>query len=330
MLISFIIPHYNLSRELLQDCIDSIVALHMPASDHEIVVVDDGSDMPPEWIEQAYPNVPITLIAARHGGPGAARNHGMEAAQGEYIQFVDADDSIAVDAFAACLEILKREQPDILQHSYRTCHCKQQAQQPAARRTKLRHYSCAAEYVSHNNLSGCPWMYIFRKAIADNNNIRFAEGVMHEDEDFNTKIYYYGKKLIVCNCIAYNYCRRESSITTNSDSLHEARRISHLFRLLERLTAFRFEQQEVCSLEQRAALNRKLTMLTVDTLLNLFYNDWSAKEVEEACHEGLYPLGLYPLPDKNYSLKYRIFAALSNSRTGLKILRRVLPSQKPQ
>ena len=178
--------------------------------------------------------------------------------------------------------------------------------------------------------SGCPWMYIFRKEIADRNSIRFAEGVMHEDEDFNTKIYYYGKKLIVCNCIAYNYCRRESSITVNSDSLHEARRISHLFRLLERLTAFRFEQQEVCTMEQRAALNRKLTMLTVDTLLNLFYNDWSAKEVEEACHEGLYPLGLYPLPDKNYSLKYRIFAALSNSRTGLKILRKILPSQKPQ
>ena len=153
---------------------------------------------------------------------------------------------------------------------------------------------------------------------------------MHEDEDFNTKIYYYGKSLIVCNNVVYNYFRRENSITANRDVFHEMRRINDLFRLLERMVAFRFAEQEVCTLEQRAALNRKIAMLTVDTLLNLFYDGWNADEMKSVCGCELHAMGVYPLPPNNYSLKYRLFATLANSYLGLKMLRRILPYQKPQ
>ena len=330
MLLSFVIPHYNLQRELLQRCIDSIATLSMPASDYEIVIVDDGSDTPPQWVSQAFPQTSIKVIEAGHGGPGAARNRGIEEAEGEYIQFIDADDSIIPEVFSHCTELLKNQRPDILQHGYRVCNSSEQMLQKTAIRRKYRTYATGAEYVSHNNLSGSPCVYIFKRELTTKFNIRFAENVMHEDEDFNIKIYHYGNKLILCNNIAYNYYQRENSITVNRDSLHEIQRISDLFKLLQRVVDFRFAQQEVCTLQQRAALNRKLAMLTVDTLINLFYNGECAGLISHTCRTELRPLGLYPLPTAHYSLKYTVFRILANSNIGIKILRRMLPMQKPQ
>ncbi len=330
MLLTFILPHYNLPCELLQRCIASIVTQNLPVEDYEIVVVDDGSYTPPEWITDEFPGIRIRLIKAPHGGPGAARNRGIDVAQGKYIQFVDSDDTLIPDAFSVCVEILKDEYPDILQHGYRVCTTGEQANRTVALRKEYRLYDSGAEYMSRMNLCGSPCVYIFKRELCNKNNIQFAEGVMHEDEDFNMKIYYYGNKLIVSRNIAYNYCLREESITSGTDCLHEVQRINHLFLLLERVVAFCFEQQEYSSMVQRAALNRKLAMLTADTLLNLFYNGRSAEEMKSVCSCDLHALGVYPLPQKNYSLKYRLFATLANSYIGLKILRRILPYQKPQ
>ncbi len=329
MLVSFVIPHYNLPRELLQRCIASIVAQRIPGEEYEIVIVDDGSDTPPEWINDEPTTINIRLIKTTNGGPGAARNRGIGEASGEYIQFIDADDSLVPDSYANCIRLLKSEKPDILQHCYRMCNNDEQMQQQPKISDDTTVYTCAADYVSHNNLSGSPCTYIFKKAIATDHNIHFAERVLHEDEDFNIKIYHYGKKLIVSKYIIYNYYRRSNSITSSNNAAHEEKRINDLFKLLKRVVDFRAESEAECTPTQLAALDRKLCMLTVDTLLNLFYNGRKAKEIEHICHDKLQPLGLYPLPPKNPSFKYRVFAALSSNSTGLKMLRAILPSHKP-
>lgn len=330
MLISFIIPHYNLPRELLQRCIASIVAQSIPAEDYEILIVDDGSDEPPTWIEKEYNQKNIKLIISKHGGLGAARNVGQKNALGKYIQYIDSDDCLIKGSIPHCLEILKKENPDILQHGYKICHTEADTTKSSSEIKKPEIHQCGADYVSHRNLSGNAWLYMFKKKLADSHNIQFAEGVMHEDEDFTLKIYHHGKKLICCNYPIYNYCIRENSITASTNDAHEQKRIKDLFLLLERAVTFRRQQQETCSPIQRKALERKTTMLTVDTLLNLFYNGKSSAEIEKICHGKLSTLGLYPLPPKNYSLKYTIFATLANSSTGLKILRKILPAHKPE
>lgn len=330
MLISFIIPHYNLQREYLQRCVASIVAQGIDVEDYEILIVDDGSDAPPEWVVGPFAPANVRLIKSCNGGPGAARNRGIDAAQSEYIQFVDADDSLVPDSFVRLARLLKSEKPDILQHGYRICHTEEQMLQPAKTPEKRRIYASGAEYVSQNNLSGSPCVYIFKRAVATAHNIHFAEGVLHEDEDFNIRIYHYSESLIVSNVTAYNYYQRGGSITTNSNARHEEKRINDLFSLLKRVVDFRLATVKECTTTQRAALDRKLAMLTVDTLLNIFYNGKSAAETENICRGKLHTLGLYPLPAKNYSLKYRLFAALANNSQGLRLLRAILPSQKPQ
>ncbi len=330
MLISFIIPHYNLSRELLQRCITSILAQNTLSEEYEILIIDDGSVEPPMWVAEEYSNANIKLIIAEHKGLGAARNIGIENAKGEYIQFIDSDDCLTSNSLKSYIEILKKEHPDILQHRYRVCLNEKEAKKTYTRPQKTETYNTAADYVARNNLTGSACNYIFKKEIADRHNLRFATDVLHEDEDFTLQLYYWGGRLICSNIPLYNYCIRSGSITANNDNSHECKRIKDLFRLLTRITTFRFNEQEKSSTTQRKALNRKLAMLTVDTLLNLFYNGDSAKEIENICNNELYPLGLYPLPMKNHSFKYIIFATMANSSTGLKILRKILPLQKPQ
>lgn len=329
MIISFIVPHYNLQKCILQRCINSIIAQNIPVEDYEIVIVDDGSRQPPTWIEEEYAQTNIRLIIAEHGGLGAARNVGLKNAWGRYIQFVDSDDCLIKESVKHCLNILEEEAPDILRHGYKICLTEEEMLTASAPIKKIKMYNSGAEYAAGNNLNGSACIYIFRKSLISNHNIYFAEGVMHEDEDFTLKIFYHSHKLVCCNQPIYNYCIRKDSITASTDNAHEKRRINDIFLLLERVVAFRLQERERGTVMQRKAIDRKTALLTVDTMLNLFYNGCTTDEIEEIQHEKLLPLGLFPLPYAGYSIKYVIFRVLANSHIGIKILRAILPSHKP-
>ena len=98
--VSLIIPVYN-AASYIEACIASLMAQTM--NDVEIILVDDhGSDHSME-LAQAYVNHHKCrkqfrfLATPRNMGPGPARNVGIEAAQGEYIGFVDSDDVVTPD-----------------------------------------------------------------------------------------------------------------------------------------------------------------------------------------------------------------------------------------
>ncbi len=90
-MISIIVPVYKVEHSLTR-CIDSILAQRY--SDWELILVDDGSpDRSGEICEEyASRDARIHVIHQQNQGVSAARNHGIEKAQGEYITFVDSDD----------------------------------------------------------------------------------------------------------------------------------------------------------------------------------------------------------------------------------------------
>ena len=90
-LISVIIPVYNV-REYLPQCLDSVI--RQTYQNIEILVVDDGSTDGSLLIcdEFAGKDPRIHVIRAAHGGISAARNIGIENANGVYLTFFDSDD----------------------------------------------------------------------------------------------------------------------------------------------------------------------------------------------------------------------------------------------
>src|SRR5262245_46390559 len=106
-LVSTIIPVHNRPR-LLREAVASVLAqTYRPV---EIIVVDDGSadetGREAEALAEAHPEV--HAIHRENGGPGAARETGRLAAQGEFIQYLDSDDLLLPTKFALQVAGLRR------------------------------------------------------------------------------------------------------------------------------------------------------------------------------------------------------------------------------
>lgn len=99
-LVSTIIPVYNRAR-MLREAVDSVLAqTYRPI---EITIVDDGSTdetrQASDALSVTYPQQ-IKVIHKSNGGPGLAREAGRQAAQGEFIQYLDSDDLLLPEKFA--------------------------------------------------------------------------------------------------------------------------------------------------------------------------------------------------------------------------------------
>ena len=106
--VSVVIPCFNYGRHLT-DAVESVVAQTM--SDHEIVIVDDGSTDDSAEVARgliaAHPEADIRLITQPNSGsPGHARNVGIAAARAAYIVCLDADDMLALDYLQRCAAAL--------------------------------------------------------------------------------------------------------------------------------------------------------------------------------------------------------------------------------
>jgi glycosyltransferase involved in cell wall biosynthesis len=87
-LVTAIVPAYNAER-YLADALDSVFAQgHSPL---EVIVVDDGSTDGTAAVADSY-TPRVELLRQANAGAGAARNHGLAAARGDYVAFHDADD----------------------------------------------------------------------------------------------------------------------------------------------------------------------------------------------------------------------------------------------
>ena len=102
--ISVVMPCYR-SRETIPRALASVQAQTMP--DWEMVAVDDGSpDGDSALLDALARTEPrLRVLRQENGGVSAARNAGMEAAQGRWVFFLDADDRLPADAFRSLLAL---------------------------------------------------------------------------------------------------------------------------------------------------------------------------------------------------------------------------------
>jgi GT2 family glycosyltransferase len=88
---SIIIPTYSRHKELLF-CLQSLTRLDYPRDKYEVVVVDDGSETPPDDIVAAFrERLNVTLLTQSNAGPATARNVGALTARAEFLAFTDDD-----------------------------------------------------------------------------------------------------------------------------------------------------------------------------------------------------------------------------------------------
>ncbi|HEY3580949.1 MAG TPA: glycosyltransferase family 2 protein [Pyrinomonadaceae bacterium] len=110
--VSVIIPAYN-AAEFINETLDSVFA--QTFSDFEVIVVNDGSP-DTEDLERALKRYPEKLryIKQENQGAAAARNTGIRAASGEFVAFLDADDTWLPTFLQKQLELLQRTRADFV------------------------------------------------------------------------------------------------------------------------------------------------------------------------------------------------------------------------
>lgn len=111
-LISVIVPVYHV-QAYLRECLDSLLC--QTYKNLEIILVDDGSTDGSGEICDEYgrKDVRVRVIHQKNSGPSAARNVGLDCAQGEYIAFADGDDVVSSVYIERLYQLLKKFQADI-------------------------------------------------------------------------------------------------------------------------------------------------------------------------------------------------------------------------
>lgn len=215
-MISVIVPVYNIER-FLPSTLDSLIN-QIDNVDFEILLIDDGStdksgDISDEYASE-YDN--ISVIHKSNGGLSSARNAGIEAARGEYLMFVDGDDCLDSVTLAALTKaILLHPHCDVIQFRYEEVspsmplgHCTKEELENYYESTDEYDYFLQLYQFGGVAASACTKL-IKRSAIGD---LRFKEGIIHEDEEFITRL------LPMCSCIGYcsnqfyKYVMRSGSI----------------------------------------------------------------------------------------------------------------------
>ena len=112
-LASIIIPVFNTDLDALNRSIDSARKQEPP---FEIIVIDDGShEAIAKFLDAHYGHTPsITIVHKKNGGVSSARNEGLSIAQGAYVSFLDADDSLEPSFLNEARRLIKETKADIV------------------------------------------------------------------------------------------------------------------------------------------------------------------------------------------------------------------------
>ena len=105
-LVSILIPAYN-AEEWIAETIQSAVGQTWPRK--EIIVVDDGSQDQTLRIARAFASSNVSVVAQANQGAAAARNRAFSLCQGDFIQWLDADDLLSRDKIAKQMQAQKDE-----------------------------------------------------------------------------------------------------------------------------------------------------------------------------------------------------------------------------
>lgn len=213
-IVSIILPIYGV-EEYLAECVDSLLAQTYQAL--EIILVDDASPDSCGDICDAYAAMDnrVRVIHKQNGGAASARNAGLDVASGDYICFVDSDDTVENDYVETLLKALgdgdmamcgfyflsrSGNRPEIISTG--------NYDREGFMKRFLTDWSCSSV-----------WNKIFRRQVIG--DLRMEEGHRVDDEFFTYKVVLNCRKITVTNKCLYHYRIRGSSVMQDDGAVKE-------------------------------------------------------------------------------------------------------------
>lgn len=215
--VSIVVPVYNV-ESYLRPCVESVLAQTM--TDWELFLVDDGSADASGAIVREYAarDSRICGVFQENAGAGAARNRGLELAEGEYVAFLDSDDRYEPEMLETLLAAIRREKADVA--ACGAIMCWEDGREPEKMPLRAQVLDGTDAVMEHffrqeQGISGI-WNKLYRRDRIG--EIRFRPFVRAQDTMFNFEVLSRcGKCVNVSPCL-YDYLKREGSLTGESFS----------------------------------------------------------------------------------------------------------------
>lgn len=207
MKLSIVVPVYK-TEATLNRCVESIIG--QTFTDYELILVDDGSPdaCPQRCDEWALRDSRIRVIHQENGGLSAARNAGIDIAQGEYITFVDSDDFLKTDTYAKVMP--EAADCDIVEFPV-LWHYGSPSQQRLSfgnqKYTDMRTYWLEGRAYAHTYA----WNKIYRRELF--REVRYPVGRVFEDVATLPALLERTKVVKTCHEGLYYYCMNAKGIT---------------------------------------------------------------------------------------------------------------------
>ncbi len=241
--VSIIIPVYNVGP-YVEDCIRSVMR-QTYAGPMECIIVDDcGTDNSMEIINQLITeyNGPISFNVLHHThnrGLSAARNTGMDAANGDYLFFLDSDDEISGDCITSLTAPLKDNWFDVIEGKM--------SEDSLEASNELEIFKQPLLLQNYKKKWGVPaWNKLYRISFIRESKLRFKESLIHEDILWSFQIACVANSLCVVNKSTYIYKRREGSITDlDTDNIRKAVNIDIMREMSSFVDSHRIKHEDV-------------------------------------------------------------------------------------
>ena len=233
--LTIVLTVYN-KEPFLRRALDALLNQeNIKENDYEVLAVNDGSTDGSAAILEEYAarNPRLRVMTPANQGLSMARNNGADAAQGQYVWFVDADDTFSPKAVQLLCEAIT-DSPDVIPIYARTEGVERvrNAVSPDAKTGK--------DILLGGHWEQCGVFWVLRKNFLKENNLQFMPGVYHEDAEFTPRMLYAAQNVKVVPEVLYTVYREQNSITTTP----YAKRAFDCLTVAENLSRFVVEKGE--------------------------------------------------------------------------------------
>lgn len=256
-MISVVIPTYNRAH-CLGEAIDSVLCQSF--QDFELIVVDDGSIDETTTLVEKYMNK-IKLLCQHNGGASVARNTGIKAAQGEWIAFLDSDDTWERDKLEIQMEDLRKNPTAIAHMMDAEIICDSDSQNSSLFELRGLVYEFSRRPLRERPLNDVLMAQFFTPTWMVRNDLFKNSGYfnttlkIYEDFDFLTRVALEGPFYVNCCCGVKVRRVHDDKVHSLSD-LHQTNRIQSFLNLIHIYS--RLNEDFRLTLEERNQVRRML------------------------------------------------------------------------
>ncbi|MCR5795051.1 MAG: glycosyltransferase [Solobacterium sp.] len=221
---SIIVPVYN-AEKAVSRCIDSI--LKQDFTDFELILIDDGSkDSSPQILDEyAAKDSRVRVIHKKNGGVSAARNTALDAARGEYIRFLDADDWMTQESDKLLVRNAQNNSSDLVVADFYRVVGGNLARKGNILTNRVLTRQEYAEYMMESPSDyyyGVLWNKLYRRDIIEKHHLRMDEHMKWcEDFIFNLDYVLHADRITALQVPVYYYVKTEGSLVAQNLTLQK-------------------------------------------------------------------------------------------------------------